>query len=184
MEQVSLAEDLAKETGQKTNTCFSCMKCSGGCPISFASDLKTHEVIRLVNLNQLDRLLNCKTIWLCAFCKTCKQRCPNDIDASLVMDWLKSKALELGVTPAMPNIPIMYQTFLRSVEKLGRVYEAGWIGTYKIKTKTYTKDFKLGLKMLGKRKIKLVPGRIKNYQHIRKIFASARLGMKCRKEIK
>nr|WP_274380953.1 4Fe-4S dicluster domain-containing protein [Desulforadius tongensis] len=169
------------ETGQVTTGCYNCMKCSSGCPVSFAADLKTHEVIRLVNLNRLDKLLKSKTIWLCAFCKTCKQRCPNDIDASVVMDWLKSKALADGIAPALPNIPVMYQSFLQSVEKLGRVYEAGWIGTYKIKTKTFTQDIKLGLKMIKRRKIKLLPGRIRNYQEIRKIFACARKNDNIRK---
>ncbi|MTI82189.1 MAG: hypothetical protein FH758_15245 [Firmicutes bacterium] len=169
-----LSTVIYQDTDQQVNRCYGCMKCSGGCPISFAADIKIHEIIRLVNLNQLDKLLQCKTIWLCAFCKTCKQRCPNDIDSSLVMDWLKSKALRDDVAIAMPNIPILYQSFLQSVEKLGRVHEAGWISSYKIKTKTYSNDLKLGLKMIRKGKLKLLPGRIKNYQQIRKIFSCAR----------
>ncbi|WP_157834913.1 4Fe-4S dicluster domain-containing protein [Desulfofalx alkaliphila] len=171
-----LAKQVAVDTGQLTLRCYGCARCSAGCPVSFATDLKTHQVIRLVNLGQLDKLLQSKAIWLCAFCKTCKQRCPNDIDGSEVIDWLKHKALEKKVTPALPNIPILYEVFMDSVEKLGRVYEAGWIGVYKIKTKTYTKDLKLGLKMIKKRKIKLLPGRIKNYRQIKEIFERARKG--------
>lgn len=178
MAEAGLSQQVSGQTGQLTLRCYGCAKCSGGCPVSFATDLKTHEIIRLVNLGQLDKLLTSRAIWLCAFCKTCKQRCPNDLDTSEVKDWLKSKALELGVTPAQPNIPVLYQLFMDSVEKLGRVHEAGWIGAYKIKTKTYTDDIKLGFKMLQKGKLKLLPGRIKNYQQIRQIFQTARKGLK------
>ena len=86
-----LSKQVHRTTGQLTARCYGCMKCSAGCPVSDEADLKTHEVIRLVNLNQLDKLLASKAIYLCAFCKNCAQRCPNNIDVSLVKQWLREQ---------------------------------------------------------------------------------------------
>ncbi len=101
---VKLSRQVADDTCQLTGCCYGCMKCTAGCPVSFAADLKAHEVIRLVNLGQLEKLLKSNAIWLCVFCKTCQKRCPNDIDTSLVKSWLREKAAALGIeTPKLPK---------------------------------------------------------------------------------
>ena len=82
---------LEERTGQKVRHCYQCKKCSAGCPVAFTMDILPHEVMKLVQYGQSDRLLECSTVWLCASCETCSTRCPNDIDIAGVMDGLREK---------------------------------------------------------------------------------------------
>ena len=87
------------ESGLNIQDCYQCQKCSAGCPVAFAMDYKPNQVMQMVLLGMKERVLSCKTIWVCASCYTCSTRCPNDIDIAGVMDWLRQSALREGVPP-------------------------------------------------------------------------------------
>ena len=79
-----LAEQIKAEHGEDVNRCYQCLKCSAGCPMTFAMDYPPSQIMRMVQLGQEDDLLASKTIWVCLTCNTCSIRCPNDIDIALV----------------------------------------------------------------------------------------------------
>lgn len=69
--------------------CIQCGKCTAGCPASHGMDILPHQVIRLLQLGQIEKLLDSKAIWSCAACFTCVSRCPRGVDISKIMEALR-----------------------------------------------------------------------------------------------
>lgn len=161
--------------GISVQDCYQCQKCSAGCPVVFAMDFKPNQVMQMVSLGMKERLLNCRTIWVCASCYTCSTRCPNDIDIAGVMDRLRQTALREGVKPAEKEIPAFHQSFLESIRSHGRVHELGLMARYKLKTGRFLDDFKLGWKMFTKGKLRLFPAGIKKKGEIKKFFKESKI---------
>ena len=83
-------------------------------------DYKPNQVMQMVSLGMKDRLLACKTIWICASCYTCSTRCPNEIDVAGVMDWLRQTALKENVAVAEKGSPFFMLPFsTRSAPMVG-----------------------------------------------------------------
>lgn len=153
------------------STCYQCGRCSAGCPVADYFDLQPMEVVRLAAYGMEDRLLTSTTIWLCASCDTCATRCPNSIDITGLMDVLRELALRKGIEPAVPQVPAFHLSFMESVRRWGRTYEIGMIGAYKLRSKDFAGDMKLGLAMFMKGKLSLLPHGIDGKPEIRDIFA-------------
>ena len=168
-----LEVELEDRTGQKVRTCFQCKKCSAGCPVAFAMDLLPHEVMKMVQYGQRERLLSSSTIWLCASCETCTTRCPNEIDIAGVMDGLRHIAIERGVEPSEREVGFMHRSFLGGIKLLGKTNEPVLIGGYKAMTRYMLDDLGLAAVMFLKRKIKLLPRTVKNRRAIRRIFTES-----------
>ena len=150
--------------------CYQCQKCSAGCPVAFAMDYKPNQVMQMVLLGMKERVLSCKTIWVCASCYTCSTRCPNDIDIAKVMDWLRQSALREGVSPAEKEVPLFHAALLDSIRSHGRVHELGMMARYKMKTGKFFDDMKLGWKMFRKGKLKLFPSGVRKKREITELF--------------
>lgn len=151
--------------------CFQCQKCSAGCPVAFAMDYKPNQVIQMLSLGMEDRLLTCKTIWLCASCYTCSTRCPNDIDVAGVMDRLRQTALKTHVPAAERDVPLFHKAFLDSIRSHGRVHELSMMVRYKMATRRYFDDVKLGWKLFTKGKLRFFPARVADRKRIRDLFS-------------
>lgn len=160
-----------KTMGVNAHSCYQCGRCSSGCPVSDFFDLKVMEVVRLASYGAEDKLINSKTIWLCAACETCATRCPNDIEIAQLMDVLRELALRKGIKPAEERVAVFHNCFLDSVKRWGRAYEIGMIGAYKIRSKDFLGDMKLGLDMFKKGKLSLLPHSIQGKSEIRQIFS-------------
>ena len=160
-----------EERGVDVQACFQCGRCSAGCPITEFFDLTTMEVVRLAAYGMEERLLDSKAIWLCAACETCATRCPNDIEIAALMDILRELAERRGIEPAETRVQTFHQCFLSSIEHWGRAYEVGLIAGYKMKTKDFMGDMKVGMKMFSQGKLSLKPHSIKGKSEIKKIFS-------------
>ena len=77
---------ILQMSGQRIQDCIQCGKCSAGCPASESMDILPHKVVRLLQTGQFDRIMESKTIWSCASCFTCAQRCPRDIDIAKLLE--------------------------------------------------------------------------------------------------
>ena len=173
LEWKSLAflREVERRSGTQVSACYQCHKCSTGCPVGQEMDILSSQIMRLIHLGAEDEALRSKAIWLCAACETCATRCPNDIEIAVLMDVLRELALRKGVKPAEPNIPLFHQCFLGSIEHWGRAYEVGLIAGYKLRSRDFTGDMKLGVKMFSKGKLNLMPHSIKGKAEIKKIFS-------------
>lgn len=165
---------IEKESHQPVARCFQCQKCSAGCPVAPIADLHTSEVIRLVQVGEIERLLTSSRLWLCLSCKTCQARCPNGIDTSEVIDVLKRMVISQKRVPGETKIPAFHRSFMDTVERTGRLYDLGMIGLYKIRTGTFLADMGLGMSMIRRGKLKFLPERVKGLEQVRKIFRMGR----------
>jgi heterodisulfide reductase subunit C len=150
--------DLLKETsGVDLNVCYQCRKCHSGCPVAFAMDHTPVQLIHAARLGLKDYVLGSTTIWLCAACETCVTRCPQEIDLVKLMDAMKRLALRSRVRIGEPEVAQFYRASLLNIRLFGRMYEMGLIGQLKLATLNIARDLGLGLKMLKKRKLTLLP---------------------------
>ena len=92
--QNELLHKVEQYSGQEVLACYQCGKCSAGCPAAFAMDFLPSQVLRLIQLGQVEKVLGCATIWFCAACQSCYARCPKGVDLSRIMEALREIALE------------------------------------------------------------------------------------------
>ncbi|WP_298838403.1 4Fe-4S dicluster domain-containing protein [Clostridium sp.] len=79
-------EQILQISGQRIQDCIQCGKCSASCPASEGMDILPHQIIRLLQTGELDKVMESKTIWSCASCFTCSERCPRSIDIANVLE--------------------------------------------------------------------------------------------------
>jgi len=166
----ALLDEVEEKAHTKTSSCYQCLKCSNGCPLSYEMDYLPAQIIRMVNLGMRDEVLKSRTIWVCASCETCTTRCPNDIDIAHVMDTLREMSLREGKAETEENLRRFHEAFLSAIKTWGRVHELQMIGTYKLKTRRFTEDTAIGMDMFIRGKIKLIPEPIKGRKAVKKIF--------------
>jgi len=162
-----LAETIRERSGENVYSCYQCIRCSSGCPLSEHFDLTPSEVMRHLQLRRDDPVLRSSTIWLCSACQACSTRCPQGIDVVRVMDELKMISRERGVAPGVSTIPTMHDVFLRDVRLLGRTYELGLAAELGLRRGDPFKELPLGMQMLRKGKFSLLPRRTSYPRHVR-----------------
>lgn len=166
--------EIEEASGEKVRICYQCGKCSAGCPVCFAMDLLPNQVMRMIQLGLKDEALSCSTIWLCASCETCAARCPREIEIVKVMDALRRKASAEDYHVPVREVPVFISTFLNTVKRFGRLYEAGFVGAFNLLSGHLTKDLDKAPSMILKHKIALTPPRVKGMRKVRKLMERAK----------
>jgi heterodisulfide reductase subunit C len=86
--------------GEKLLRCFQCGTCTSDCPVArFSETYRPRQIIRMAQLGLKERVLNSDTLWLCAACFTCTDRCPQDVEVASVIRVLRNLAAEKGMVP-------------------------------------------------------------------------------------
>jgi heterodisulfide reductase subunit C len=70
----------------------------------------------MAQLGLKDRVLNSDTLWLCAACYTCTDRCPQDVEVASVIRVLRNLAAEEG------HIPQVFKDQCASILESGYAY--------------------------------------------------------------
>jgi len=153
---LSLVDVVREATGDNAFLCYQCVKCTSGCPMADQFDLSPHQIMRSVQLNDIS-VLDSKSIWLCVSCYTCATRCPQKIDVTGAIDALRIEARKRGVKPAVPEIAKFNEKFMRNIKIFGRAYELGLMASFNLALGRPFKDWKLGLRLLARRKLSLLP---------------------------
>ena len=139
-------------------------------------DLLPSDAMLAIQLGMREEVLRSKTIWICASCQTCTARCPNDIDVAGVMDTLRQLSQESGVAAGEERVVRFHRAFLASVRRHGRAYELGLAARYKLSTRDFFSDTGLGMKMLRRGKLALLPARMKGRRDVREMFDRKKKG--------
>lgn len=121
-----------------------------------------------------DEVLRSSTIWLCASCETCVTRCPNEVDIPRLMDTLRQMALADGVASREATAPILNTIFLKGVARWGKPYELGMLIELKLRVRDFFSDLDMGILMLRKGKLGLLPGKIKGRREMSNIFRKSK----------
>ncbi|UCF11838.1 MAG: 4Fe-4S dicluster domain-containing protein [Thermoplasmatales archaeon] len=101
--QNSIIKKVENISEQNISACYQCGKCSAGCPMVTLMDLLPNQIIRLVQLGQINDVLKSKTIWLCASCFACTARCPKGVDLAKVMEALRLLLLRKSTNYVEPS---------------------------------------------------------------------------------
>ena len=165
-----LKDTIERISGVDLSICLQCRKCSSGCPVGKLAKSRPSEIIRRLQLNAGDELLESDILWMCVSCETCSARCPMGIDVAGVMDALRKTALVRGASKQEGNVPLFNKAFLKTVELFGRTYEIAMIAAYKIGTGKFMNDVEKFPTMLKKGKISLLPSLGGDRKIVKRIF--------------
>ena len=155
-----LAETVGKGCGANVCKCYQCKKCSSGCPVAEYADLHPAQIMRAIQLGQVDIPLDHRFIWLCTSCQTCTTRCPQGIDVAAVMDELRIIARREGRIPAGAALADVLRLNAESIKRWGRLYEVELMSRALLKRPRDMAGYiPIGSKMMAKRKIRLLPER-------------------------
>lgn len=93
-------EIIETHGGENLNRCFQCGTCTSDCPIArFSDSYRPRTLIRMIQLGLRNRVLSSETLWLCAACFTCTDRCPQDVEVASVIRILRNAAVAQGFIP-------------------------------------------------------------------------------------
>lgn len=93
-------EIMKMHGGEKLLKCYQCGTCTSDCPVArHSDDYRPRTIMRMAALGLKDRVLNSNTLWLCAACYTCTDRCPQDVKVASVIRVLRNLAAENGCVP-------------------------------------------------------------------------------------
>ncbi len=88
--------------GEKLKQCFQCGTCTSDCPVArFSDSYRPRHIIRMAQLGLRNRVLTSDTLWLCASCFTCTDRCPQDVEVASVIRILRNAAAQQGFIPSI-----------------------------------------------------------------------------------
>jgi len=166
----SLINDVREISGVDVRSCLQCKKCTNGCPVTGLAIVPPSEIIRRLQLNQEDDILESDLVWMCASCETCFTRCPMKIDMASVMDALRIMAVKKKASKQKGNVRLFNKSFLTTVRLFGRTYDLGMIAAYKAGTSSYLQDTDKFPMMLRKGKIALLPSFVADKKYIKRIF--------------
>jgi len=104
--------------GEKLMRCFQCGTCTSDCPVArFSETYRPRQIIRMTQLGLKNRVLDSDTLWLCAACFTCTDRCPQDVEVASVIRVLRNLAAEQG------HIPQVFKEQASSILESGYAYK-------------------------------------------------------------
>lgn len=134
-----LAKKIADDAGVVLSDCYQCGKCSAGCPMAESMDVQPRQVVRMLQLGMANELMRSKTIWLCATCHMCVDRCPNDIDLPSLIEHTRYEAKRRKLC-AVNEVDKFNDIFIENVKNFGKSQEAILEGAYNVMTGNYIQD--------------------------------------------
>ena len=152
----SIGDAVRARIGENIYSCYQCVKCTSGCPLADQFDLTPNQVMRALQLNDA-RVLESRTIWLCASCYTCATRCPRGIDVTGVMDALRIEARERGIPAAVPEVATFNSLFMRLSRMFGRIPELLLMALFNLAQRKPFANADLGWQLLKRGRLKWLP---------------------------
>ncbi len=158
--------------------CYQCGKCTAGCPMAHHMDLMPSQIVRLVQLGQVERVLKADAIWQCLSCQTCTSRCPKSFDCAALMDALRQlSARETVASSAQLRTRLFLRAFLQNIRRNGRLNELELIGMFKASALVNDldiaflfKDALLAPALLKRKKFHLTGERVRDRGIVKRIF--------------
>ena len=169
----SLAGKIAERAGVKPHECYQCGKCTAGCPMAHAMDLMPRQVVRCAQLGLVDEVLKSKTIWLCAACHTCVERCPHSVDLPALIEKFRHEAMRQKIC-AVKEVNIFTESFLGNVLVFGKSQEVILEGLYNTFSGNFVQDMNNVPHMLKHGLIRPELHAVKDRESVRNLIKAAR----------
>ena len=81
-----LKELVLTTSGVNPLKCMKCGKCSASCPTFDEMDIKPHQFVSYVQNENIEALVQSKSLWKCLSCFACVERCPRDVKPGKLID--------------------------------------------------------------------------------------------------
>jgi len=158
--------------GNSYDFCYQCGLCTASCRTAFAMKYTPRQVMNLLQLGCEDEAAASGSGMLCTACYSCTFRCPRGVAVTDMMAAIQR--LNLHRRHADGDIRRFYLSFMRTVERHGRFHEVEFLARYFIPNPTLlTGQVRLGLSLLSKGKISLIPPKMKGPKAIAAMFRKA-----------
>lgn len=86
MSDKNRAEEILEISGVDPYKCMKCGKCSASCPSFNEMDIKPHQFVSYVLRDDIESLVQSKSLWKCLSCFACVERCPRDVKPGKLID--------------------------------------------------------------------------------------------------
>ena len=161
---MTFAQQIETISGQNSNLCFQCSKCSAGCQLFHQMDLKPAQIMHSIRLGNEDAVLNSRSIWLCVGCETCSARCPQHVEPAAAMTAARVLALRKGIQPSVKEVSIYYKGFVDNMRLNGKIHDASVAGITQLLTGQIRDNLSLAWKLFVRGRVRLPPLPIRGRQ--------------------
>ena len=86
MSDKNRAEEIREISGVDPYKCMKCGKCSASCPSFNEMDIKPHQFVSYVLRDDIESLVQSKSLWKCLSCFAYVERCPRDVKPGKLID--------------------------------------------------------------------------------------------------
>ena len=86
MSDKNRAEEIREISGVDPYKCMKCGKCSASCPSVNEMDIKPYQFVSYVLRDDIESLVQSKSLWKCLSCFACVERCPRDVKPGKLID--------------------------------------------------------------------------------------------------
>ena len=171
MNEHEILKQMMEAADVRQYDCYQCGKCSGGCPMADAMDLKPRGLMRCAQIGSLSRILSSNTIWLCTGCYTCVERCPHDVNIPALIEEARFEARRQGYK--RHDSEVLNKTFIANLKAFGRNYEMLLAGIYNAFALKPMQDMASVPHMLNKGLISPLPISIKGASEVAELVERA-----------
>lgn len=173
-------EVVAKTPGNPhLEKCIQCGTCGGSCPSGADMDHTPRALFAMIAADMKDVVLRSNTPWYCVSCYYCTVRCPQEVHITDLMYTLKRMSIKEGLyrESSAASAPEFSETFIDYVENYGRSFELGLATRYHLKHRPLDvlKMAPMGLGMFRRKRMDLMPKRIRGSEQLKKILNKAKV---------
>lgn len=79
-------EQIREISGVDPYKCMKCGKCSASCPSYNEMDIKPHQFVSYVLREDIEALMQSRSLWKCLSCFACVERCPRDVKPAKLIE--------------------------------------------------------------------------------------------------
>lgn len=169
-----LVGEISADAGVDLKDCYQCGKCSAGCPVAPMADLMPREVIRNLQLKNINRVMESNMPWLCASCGMCQARCPQNVDLPNLMLACRRAAQRQGKKP-LREVATFNSIFIDGVKEKGVSDEAALAMKFNMSSGHLLQDALSAPKMVTRGMLNLKEHKVEGIDEVTSIIERARL---------
>lgn len=175
--RMGFVEEVMKATPGESHLdmCIQCGTCGGSCPSGADMDHTPRAIFAMVREEMREEVFQSNTPWYCISCYYCTVRCPQEVHITDLMYTLKSLSHKYGYAKNK-TYDDFSQTFNYFVVNYGRAFEFGvaTVPTLKhLNLRNIPGLAELGIGMMAKQKMRLIPKKIKGLDGLQKVLKRA-----------
>lgn len=102
-EKIREVEIINQISGQNVYDCYQCGRCTSGCPSADEMEIIPSQVMKFLQIGEVEKVVNSNTPWVCLACLVCSVRCPKGIDIAAIMEALRLVKLRKNYDFVHPN---------------------------------------------------------------------------------